>query len=201
MSRYSTSTPQTGEHAGRHPHRPTVVEQTEDPEILSRFLHVYPYARRAAQIRAAYAVATGSVPTADAEDIVQEVLLAIWRALHLFDSRRGSLRTFVERVVTARLVSLHRSRGCRPRWQPITDSVPSVAVSWAAEIELRADVQRVLACLPESERQIALALTEYTPTQVARLMGITRNTVYVRIRRIRSAFLEAGLYPCRHGSR
>lgn len=159
------------------------------------FPQAYPLARRAAQVRAAAAVLSGAVLIADREDIEQEALAACWRALPKFDPNRASLRTFVEHVVAAHLASLGRARRCRPRLQPLDDNQHPVASAWAREIELRSDVQRVLDALPDTDRQLAMALIEHTPTEASRLIGVARSTVYERIRHIRVAFVDAGLRP------
>jgi RNA polymerase sigma factor (sigma-70 family) len=135
------------------------------------------------------------VTDVDGEDLEQEGVLACWQALNVFDPRRASLRTFVERVVAARMISLHRARTCRPRFQPIEDDGHKVGNTWAMEIELRSDIERVLAALSDTDRRIALALIDHTPTEATRLLGMARSTVYERLRHIRVAFMHAGFRP------
>lgn len=196
MKRYSREGKSNTQHPGGHSAESTVSEHANRiPDIDETFLHAYPMARRAGQVRAAGAVAIGAVPEADAEDLEQEGLLACWQALHLFDPRRASLRTFIERVVAARMITLHRARTCRPRYQGIEDDQFKVSNAWAVEIEFRSDVQRVLSALPDTDRQLALALIDHTPTEVTRLLGIARSTVYDRLRHIRTAFANAGFRP------
>jgi RNA polymerase sigma factor (sigma-70 family) len=159
------------------------------------FLQAWPIARRTSQVRAATAVASGDVSPFDREDLEQEGMVACWCALKHFDSSRACLRTFFEIVVAARLASLGRARSRRPRLLPLGDDVDQAVSASAAEIELRADVQRVLDALPDADRQVALALIDYTPTEVSRLVGVARSTVHERIRHIRVAFTDAGLRP------
>jgi RNA polymerase sigma factor (sigma-70 family) len=163
------------------------------------FGQAYPLALRSAQIRSVAAVLSGTVPEFERDDLEQEGLLACWRALPRFDANRASLRTFVERVVAARITSLHRARHCRPRFQPLEDDQYPSGDAWTLEIELRADVHRVLASLRERDRRLALALTEHTPTEASRIVGLARSTVYERIRHIRTAFTDAGLRPRKAG--
>ena len=73
------------------------------------FLQAYPHARRAAQVRAAGAVASAAISDLNCDDTVQEGLMACWRALSRFDPTRGSLPTFFDRVVANRLISVIRS--------------------------------------------------------------------------------------------
>ena len=194
MKRYSPSDTTITERAGQD--GPAAPEQPQSfTDLEKAFRHAYPLARRASQVRAAGAVATGSVPDGDAEDLEQEGILACWQAIGVFDPRRASLRTFFERVVAARMVTLHRARACRPRLQPIEDDEFQAPHTWANEIEFRSDVERVLSALPDTDRQLALALIDHTPTEVTRLLGIARSTVYERLRHIRIAFADAGFRP------
>jgi RNA polymerase sigma-70 factor (ECF subfamily) len=50
----------------------------------------------------------------DAEDVLQETLLAAWRGLELFD-RRSSLRAWLYRIATNRCLNALRAKGRRPR--------------------------------------------------------------------------------------
>jgi RNA polymerase sigma-70 factor (ECF subfamily) len=59
--------------------------------------------------------------TQDAEDLVQETLLAAWRGLHEF-SERASIRTWLYRIATNRCVDALRASARRPqRVEPMTD--------------------------------------------------------------------------------
>ncbi|MGA3027930.1 MAG: sigma-70 family RNA polymerase sigma factor [Bryobacteraceae bacterium] len=159
------------------------------------FERAHPLALRAAGVRARAAVASGAVQPADREDLKQEGLIACWRALPHFNPTRASLRTFIEHVVSARMVSLHRARRCRPRFEPLEADQHPGGCAWALKIELRLDVDRVLDTLRGADRQLALALIERTPTEASRLLGIARSTVYERIHHLRTAFAGAGLHP------
>lgn len=49
-----------------------------------------------------------------AEEVVQEVFLRAWRASDSFDSRRGSLRTWLYAIARNAVVDARRRRGIRP---------------------------------------------------------------------------------------
>jgi RNA polymerase sigma-70 factor, ECF subfamily len=59
----------------------------------------------------------------DAEDLVQETLLAAWRGLARFDGR-ASLRTWLYRIATNRCLNALRDRGRRPREVPAMAEPP-----------------------------------------------------------------------------
>lgn len=157
------------------------------------FMEAYPFGLRAAQVRAAAAVRSGDVPPAEREDLLQEGLIACWRALRHYDPKRASLRTFMEHVVAHRLASLHRARRCRPRCHPLDDRQLLGSDGWARSIELKSDVRRALVMLQDDDRRLALLLAEHTATAASRFLGVARSTIYQRIERIRAAFLRAGL--------
>lgn len=159
------------------------------------FEQAYPLAVRAAQVRAAAAVVSGAIPPSGREDLEQEGLAACWRALPQFDPTRACLRTFLERVAAARMISLHRARRCRPRLQPLGHNQYRAADGWDRQIECRADVQRALGTLNDADRRLAGVLMEHTVAEASRLLGIGRSTAYEHIRHIRVVFQAAGLGP------
>lgn len=158
------------------------------------FERAYPLAVRAAQVRSAAAVATSGVPVHDREDLEQEMVLGVWRALPRYDPSRASLRTFIERVIANRFASLLRARRRQLKVESFEgqnlgtrDGIPA--------LEFRTDVQRVVGSLAERDRRLVLRMMAHSPTEASRSLGISRSTVYARIRRIRFVFQEAGLGP------
>jgi RNA polymerase sigma-70 factor (ECF subfamily) len=59
----------------------------------------------------------------DAEDLVQETLLAAWRGIEQFQGR-ASLRTWLYRIATNRCLNALRDAGRRPRELPATPDLP-----------------------------------------------------------------------------
>ena len=57
-------------------------------------------------VRTAYAFAT----PADRDDLLQEMLLAVWQALPSYDQARCKLSTFLYRVANNRALNWHRSQ-------------------------------------------------------------------------------------------
>src|SRR5881394_2833770 len=55
----------------------------------------------------------------DAEDLLQETLLAAWRGLEQFEGR-SSIRTWLYRIATNRALDALRAKSRRPEGQPVT---------------------------------------------------------------------------------
>jgi RNA polymerase sigma-70 factor, ECF subfamily len=90
-----------------------------------------------------------------AEDAVQEAFLAVWRQAASFDPARASARTWVLTLVHRRAVDLVR-REERRRADALDPEIEPSGSSAADDAELRsrrAQVQRVLAQLPDDQRR------------------------------------------------
>ena len=123
----------------------------------------------------------------------QEGVVACLRALPRFDPTRASLRTFIERVVAARLASLVRQARRRP------ETVPVEMLSWlpveckSARRELRMSIDRVVANLRTDDRELVQLLCDISPAEASRRLGIPSSTLHDRILRLRRRFARAGL--------
>src|SRR3954447_19239909 len=62
-----------------------------------------------------FGLAAQTVDSATAEEIVQEVFLAVWRKSASFDPARGPFRAWVLRIAHLRVLNELRRRGRRPR--------------------------------------------------------------------------------------
>ncbi len=162
------------------------------------FDQALPLALRAVQVHAAAAVATGRVTPADREDLEQEALVALWMALPHYDASRASVRTFLERVADKRFSSLLRRRRSALLIEHL-DSHRFATADGIPAVQFRVDFERVLAPLGDPDRALALLLVDHGPTEISRMLGIARSTVYARIARLRRAFLEAGYGPAATG--
>jgi RNA polymerase sigma-70 factor (ECF subfamily) len=116
---------------------------------------------------------------AGAEDIAQEAFLAAVRALDRFDRRRP-FGPWLHRIVVNRAIDWARARRLRAEVE--------LADSWPAADdrgdELPGLVRALSALAPEQRAVIVLRyLLEYTPGEIAELLGLPRGTVNSRLRR------------------
>ena len=152
------------------------------------------YRRHSPTVAAFVRSRTGNSGSAD--DIVQDVFLALWRDPNRFDPSRGSLRTYLLTVASGRVLDTFRSEAARERRQdryhheaPVGPDLEDSVVG-ADDAAL---VRRSLAALPAEER-VAIDLAyfgHHTYREVARLLDKPEGTVKSRIRsgltRLRSA--------------
>ena len=160
------------------------------------FERAYPLMLRSAQVRSAAAVLSGAVLLADRDALEQETITRVWQALARYDPTRAGLRTFIELVVRTQFASMFRAH---PRVLKLeyVDNQNVAGEGEFLEIELRADVRRVLADVSSFDRSVAFALTEYSAVDTSRCLGVSRATVYRAIGRLREALTKAGLSPQR----
>jgi RNA polymerase sigma factor (sigma-70 family) len=137
--------------------------------------------------------------TSDRDDLLQDIALAIWRALPRF---RGecSVRTFVLRIAHNRSIAHLSQRRAEVRFDDerveTEDPAPSadVQLTQAQRLEQLAQAVRQL---PLVYRQvIALALEGLAYKEIADVLGITESNVGVRLNRARDqlkGLLEARL--------
>ena len=135
-------------------------------------------------------VAWGYVDNApDREDLMQEILVALWRALPRFRGE-ASLRTFVLRVAHNRAISFAlRRRGGRfedlPEGRP--DPAP-LAEERLIDEQRRDRLFGAIRRLPEAQRQaVMLHLEGLSQREIAELQETSDNNVAVRLTRARKA--------------
>jgi RNA polymerase sigma-70 factor, ECF subfamily len=132
----------------------------------------------------------------DAEEVVQEVFLAVWRSGHTYDASRGSTHTWVLSMVRNRSIDLLRARRRRPV-QPLVEGidppdaseVPTQAVS-----NVDAETARVaLNSLPPDQKQVielayfaGLSHSEIA-TQLAAPLGTIKGRIRLGLDRLRVA--------------
>lgn len=128
-----------------------------------------------------------------AEDLVQEIHLAVWKALPRFNASAG-LRTYIARISHNRAIS-HVSREVRrPPSLDLDDDLPASDPS-PEDVTVQKDARRKLEDavrrLPIGQRVVAtLALEGFTPEEVASVLGITPTAASVRLHRAQKQLRE-----------
>ena len=120
------------------------------------------------------------------DDLVQEIALALWRALPAFKGN-ASLKTYVARVAQNRCIShvaVEKRRGIR---EPLDESIESDLLGpedQVSELKNQERLAGAIRSLPLPQRQVAvLALEGMKPAEIAEALEISSNNVSVRLNR------------------
>ena len=142
--------------------------------------------------RLIFGLAAQTIDRAAAEDLVQDVFLAVWRNARRFDPERGTVRAWILQIAHFRLLNELRRRSRQPALAPdpegllldglaASDLGPAEA---ASRQQRRAVLQSAFEALPPPQREaLGLAfLDDLTHEQVADELGLPLGTAKTRIR-------------------
>ncbi len=124
-----------------------------------------------------------------AEDVVQEAFLNVWRQGATYDTRRGTVRTWLLTIVHHRAIDQMRSARSKVGADTvIDDAMPLTAKedTWTEVVQglEHERVRQAMATLPPEQRQV-VDLAYYggfTHTEIAQRVGIPLGTVKGRMR-------------------
>lgn len=126
---------------------------------------------------------------AEAEDLLQEILMQVWRALKCF---RGDahIDTWCYRIALNTAISWRRKQGRRQQMSAVHEQAGEFPgrVDGANEMEL---LRRFLATLSEIDRAIVLMyLDDLSSQQMAEVLGVNAGAVRTRIHRIKQKLVN-----------
>ena len=127
------------------------------------------------------------------EELVQDIYLAIWRALPSFRGE-ASLRTFVARIAMNRAIA-HVGRALKiPKSVELNEQIPSFEISPENQVianDRRAALLSAVRSLPHRYREVAmLTLEGMEPREIADVLGISPNAVAIRMFRAKDLIRE-----------
>jgi RNA polymerase sigma-70 factor (ECF subfamily) len=121
-----------------------------------------------------------------AEDLAQDIYLALWQALPRFKAG-AALRTYIARIAHNRAISHVGREVRRPLAFDLDEDLPSGGPSpedLAVESDARRKLEEAVRRLPIGQRVVAtLALEGFMPEEVASVLGITPAAASVRLHR------------------
>lgn len=127
-----------------------------------------------------------------ARELVQEVWFAVWRALPAFRAD-SSLKTFVARIAQFRAISHVTKHARKPLDAAFGDEMPAVPIpeSQVIAADERDRVLQAVRRLPIAYRQpVILTLEDFSPAEIATMLGLSQNVIGVRLNRARSMLRE-----------
>ncbi len=132
-----------------------------------------------------------------AEELVQDVFLAVWRALDRFRGDAG-LRTYVARIAH-NVCASHVRKAVRRKTVQLEDQhlehVPSAETD-AGELDYRLRLLAAIRSLPLPDRQlVTLHLEGFSNREIAETLDLSEGNVAVRLTRVRAKLktkLEVG---------
>lgn len=156
---------------------------------------------------------------ADREDLERDLLLAVLEADEHWDSSRAQRNTFDNRVVIRKIASIirHRTQECRDfrrcreslddliqsgrgtvarRGDLLTEGADrrrSEGRSESSRIDLESDIAASLNALNSELQVLCRLLTDGSRARAARILGVSKPTVFDRVGTIRERFAERGL--------
>jgi len=124
-----------------------------------------------------------------AEDVVQEAFLNVWRQGATYDTRRGTVRTWLLTIVHHRAIDQMRSARSKAGADTVIDAampLPAKEDTWTEVVQglEHERVRQAMATLPPEQRQV-VDLAYYggfTHTEIAQRIGIPLGTVKGRMR-------------------
>lgn len=136
-------------------------------------------------LKTAYAFAL----PADRDDLVQEMLLAIWQALPAWDVTRCKLSTFLYRVANNRAQNWNRSQRRYGQRLEALQRCPQLALD-APESDPHAGrlewLYALMRELPPLDRTVLmLHLDSLSHREIGEVTGLTENNIGVRLHRIK----------------
>lgn len=127
------------------------------------------------------------------DEMVQEILLALWEALPRF---RGDseLRTFVVKIAHNRAITHVSKEARRPRSVELDERLPDPETTpdeAAEQDEARGRLERAVAQLPLGQRLVVtLALEGFSPDEIAQVLGIQMSAASVRLHRAKTSLQQ-----------
>lgn len=141
------------------------------------------------------------VPPSDAEDVVQEVFVAVYRRLAEFEGR-SQLKTWVFRIAVHFVQHYFRTHGRKPgdratakgtEIDVLVDQRENGPASRVERSERYDALDQVLAELDEPKRLVFVLaeLEQMSLSEIGEVVGANANTVATRLRAARQAFEKA----------
>ena len=125
---------------------------------------------------------------AEAEDVVQEIFLALWQSASRFDANKGSEITFIATIARRRLIDGLRKNNKHKILQSIDDAISDDVFKQKSNLEKNAELSLTIGILETLEKKdqelLSLSIYQgYSHVEIAKLLNLPLGTVKTKIRR------------------
>lgn len=127
----------------------------------------------------------------NADDVVQETFVSVWRSIERYDPKRASVRTWLMRIVHRRAIDQLRSTIVHSKRradgegivEELADKAPAPEAMTLAE-EQSVEVREALSDLPDDQRKVIELsyFSGFSQTEIAEMTGQPLGTVKGRMR-------------------
>ena len=122
----------------------------------------------------------------DAEDLVQEIFMSLWRNAEKFDAARGAEATFIGMLARRRSIDWLRKQGRRLDLEPLSEAItePRANVTHPAFTADRDALKQALGRLPDETQRLFRSHFEQglSHREIADKTGVALGTVKTRLR-------------------
>ncbi|NFE11571.1 sigma-70 family RNA polymerase sigma factor [Clostridium botulinum] len=122
------------------------------------------------------------------DECINDILLGIWNNIERFDSSKGDFKNWVAGISKFKCIDYKRKYLKDLEYENIDDLNISIPYNVHEEIvkhELKSDVEEMLSCLKEKDRELfyKLYIEENEVNDITKEMGIKREVIYNRLSR------------------
>lgn len=147
------------------------------------------------------------------EDIEQEFMLDVFGRSHAYDREKSGWRTFVDRILHHKIADLIEEAKAQKRGGGIPplsldaifesdegghDELPDPVGHSVCGMHLVIDLKRLAQSLPQPLAELMFRLGEHNPSEISRMTGVPRATLYGSIYALRGTLSEHGLHNYLH---
>lgn len=122
------------------------------------------------------------------DECINDILLGIWNNIESFDENKGDFKNWVAGIAKFKCIDYKRKYLKGLEYENIDDlniSTPDNVHEEIVKSELESDIEEMLSCLKEKDRDIfyKLYVDEKDISDITKEMGIKREVVYNRLSR------------------
>jgi len=156
------------------------VAELRDKKALTRLFELFAPRIKSMMLRL-------GADAAQAEDLTQEALLAVWRKAHLYSPDKGAASTWIFTIARNLRIDLVRRQSNKPWVDLDTVEMPSdapIATQTVETAQVIDRVSRALERLPEEQRKVVELsfVQDLAHSEIAERIGIPLGTVKSRLR-------------------